>query len=164
MTINKHRKDGSAFWSEIQLSSIRNDAGDVQFLISVQSDVAATIEGEEKLRQTMKMEALGQLTGGVAHDFNNILTVITGTVEILADGVSDRPKLVAIAQLISEAAERGSELTRGLLAFARKQPLRPRETNINALILDTAKLFQSSTKEERKGTGLGLSMVCGFVK
>ena len=146
------------------MSSIRNDAGDAQFFISVQSDVTARIEAEEKLRQTMKMEALGQLTDGVAHDFNNILTVITGTVEILADGVSDRPKLVAIAQLISEAAERGSELTRGLLAFARKQPLRPRETNINALILDTVKLLQSSTKEERKGTGLGLSMVCGFVK
>jgi PAS domain S-box-containing protein len=144
MTINKHRKDGSAFWSEIQLSSIRNDAGDVQFFISVQSDVTARIEAEEKLRQTMKMEALGQLTGGVAHDFNNILTVITGILEILADGVSDRPKLVAIAQLISEAAERGSELTRRLLAFARKQPLRPRETNINALILDTVKLLQSS--------------------
>jgi PAS domain S-box-containing protein len=144
MTINRHRKDGSAFWSEIQLSSIRNDAGVVQFFISVQSDVTARIEAEEKLRQTMKMEALGQLTGGVAHDFNNILTVITGTIEILADGVSDRPKLGAIAQMISEAAERGSELTRRLLAFARKQPLQPRETNINALILDTVKLLQSS--------------------
>ena len=62
----------------------------------------------------------------------------------MADGVSERPKLVAIAQLISEAAERGSELTRRLLAFARKQRLRPRETNINALILDTVKLLQSS--------------------
>ena len=79
MTINKHRKDGSAFWSEIQLSSIRNDAGDAQFFISVQSDVTARIEAEEKLRQAMKMEALGQPTGGVADDFNNILTVITGT-------------------------------------------------------------------------------------
>jgi PAS domain S-box-containing protein len=144
MTINKHRKDGAAFWSEIQLSSIRNDAGSVQFFISVQSDVTARIEAEEKLRQTMKMEALGQLTGGVAHDFNNILTVITGTIEILADGVSDRPKLAAIAKMISEAAERGSELTRRLLAFARKQPLQPRETDINGLILDTVTLLQSS--------------------
>jgi PAS domain S-box-containing protein len=144
MTINKHRKDGSVFWSEIQLSSIRNDAGSVQFFISVQSDVTARIEAEEKLRQTMKMEALGQLTGGVAHDFNNILTVITGTIEILGDGVSDRPKLAAIAEMISEAAERGSELTRRLLAFARKQPLQPSETDINALILDTVRLLQSS--------------------
>jgi hypothetical protein len=61
----------------------------------------------------------------------------------LADGVSNRPKLVATAQLISEAAERGSELTRRLLAFARKQPLQLRETNVNALILDTVKLLQS---------------------
>jgi PAS domain S-box-containing protein len=144
MTISKHRKDGSAFWSEIQLSSIRSDAGSVQFFISVQSDVTARIEAEEKLRQTMKMDALGQLTGGVAHDFNNILTVITGTIEILGDGVSDRPKLSAIAKMISEAAERGSELTRRLLAFARKQPLQPRETDINGLILDTVKLLQSS--------------------
>ncbi|HXW30388.1 MAG TPA: ATP-binding protein [Xanthobacteraceae bacterium] len=144
MTINKHRKDGSAFWSEIQLSSIRNDAGSVQFFISVQSDVTARIDAEEKLRQTMKMDALGQLTGGVAHDFNNILTVITGTIEILADGVGDRPKLSAIAKMISEAADRGSELTRRLLAFARKQPLQPRETDINGLILDTVKLLQSS--------------------
>jgi PAS domain S-box-containing protein len=144
MTINKRRKDGSVFWSEIQLSSIRNDAGNVQFVISVQSDVTARIEAEEKLRQTMKMDALGQLTGGVAHDFNNILTVITGTIEILGDGVGDRPKLAAIAQMISEAAERGSELTRRLLAFARKQPLQPRETDINGLILDAVKLLQSS--------------------
>jgi PAS domain S-box-containing protein len=62
ITINKPRKDGAAFWSEIQLSSIRNDAGDVRFFISVQSDVTARIEAEEKPRQTMKMEALGQLT------------------------------------------------------------------------------------------------------
>jgi signal transduction histidine kinase len=66
------------------------------------------------------LDALGQLTGGVANDFNNILTVITGTIEILGDSVSDRPKLIATAQLISEAAERGSELTRRLLAFARQ--------------------------------------------
>jgi hypothetical protein len=55
------------------------------------------------------LDALGQLTGGVAYDFNNILTVITGTIEILADSVSDRPKLIATAQLVREAAERGSE-------------------------------------------------------
>ena len=83
------------------------------------------------------MEAVGQLTGGIAHDFNNMLTVITGTIEILADAVADKPQLAAIAKLIDEAADRGADLTRHLLAFARKQPLQPRETDINELMMET---------------------------
>ncbi|MDU6492870.1 histidine kinase dimerization/phospho-acceptor domain-containing protein, partial [Bradyrhizobium sp.] len=69
---------------------------------------------EAQVRQAQKMEAIGQLTGGVAHDFNNILTVITGTIEILADAVKDRPQLASIANMISAAAERGADLTRHL--------------------------------------------------
>jgi CheY-like chemotaxis protein len=80
------------------------------------------------------MESIGQLTGGIAHDFNNMLTVITGTIDILGDAVADNPQLASIARLISEAADRGSELTRLLLAFARKQPLRPCDTDVNALL------------------------------
>jgi CheY-like chemotaxis protein len=87
------------------------------------------------------MDALGQLTGGIAHDFNNVLTVITGTIEILAEEVSARPASAAIARLIGEAAERGAELTAHLLAFARKQPLRPRETDVNRLVVESAKLM-----------------------
>src|SRR5712692_3176839 len=83
------------------------------------------------------MEAVGQLTGGIAHDFNNILTVITGTIEILADAVAKEPELVTIAKMIDEAASRGADLTRHLLAFARKQPLQPRETDLNTLIIET---------------------------
>jgi CheY-like chemotaxis protein len=94
------------------------------------------------------MEAVGQLTGGVAHDFNNILTVITGTIEILAEGVADRPELVAITRLIDEAAERGASLTRQLLAFARKQPLQPHETDINALMIEAASLLRPTLGEQ----------------
>ena len=61
--------------------------------------------------QAQRMEIVGQLTGGVVHDFNNILTVIAGTIEILAEAVADRPELAAIAKLIDEAATRGSNLT-----------------------------------------------------
>ena len=143
-TIRGRRKDGKVYWSEIHLSSIRNDAGKVQFIISIHTDVTARLEAEEKLRQTMKMDALGKLTGGVAHDFNNILTVITGTIEILAGAVADRPQLAAIAKMIGEAAGRGSEITRRLLAFARKQPLQPRESDINALVTDAVNLLQPS--------------------
>jgi len=87
------------------------------------------------------------LTGGIAHDFNNILTVITGTVEILAEGVADRPELAIIAKMIDDAATRGANLTQQLLAFARKQPLQPREIDVNELIVDTTKLLRPTLGE-----------------
>ncbi len=110
-------------------------------------DLTEKRAAEAQLRQAQKMEAVGQLTGGIAHDFNNILTVITGTIEIIADAVADRPELAAIAKLIDEAAERGADLTKHLLAFARRQPLQPREVDINALILETAKLLRPTLGE-----------------
>ena len=103
---------------------------------------------ESQVRQAQKMEAVGQLTGGVAHDFNNILTVITGTIEILGDAVKDRPHLSQITNLISAAAARGADLTQHLLAFARRQPLQPRSTDVNALIIDTAGLLRPTLGEQ----------------
>ena len=100
-----------------------------------------------RLRQTQKMEAVGQLTGGIVHDLNNILTVITGTIEILAEGVADRPELVAITKMIDEAGVRGADLTQRLLAFARKQSLRPREVDLNALVSEATNLLPSTLGE-----------------
>jgi signal transduction histidine kinase/CheY-like chemotaxis protein len=100
-----------------------------------------------KLRQSQKMEAVGQLTGGVAHDLNNILTVISGTIEILAEAVADQPDLAAIARMMDEAAERGAHLTQRLLAFARKQPLQPREIDVNLLVTDAASLLRPALGE-----------------
>src|SRR6185437_9509543 len=98
--------------------------------------------------QAQKMDAIGQLTGGVAHDFNNILTVITGTIGILAEAVEDRPELASIARLIDDAAERGAQLTKHLLAFARKQPLQPVEIDVNSLILEAGKLLHPTLGEQ----------------
>ena len=100
-----------------------------------------------QFRQAQKMEALGQLTGGVAHELNNILTVITGTIEILAEAVADQPQMAAVAKMIDEAAARGADLTQHLLAFARKQPLLPRETDLNALVGDMANLLRQTLGE-----------------
>jgi PAS domain S-box-containing protein len=111
-------------------------------------DLTEIRTAEAQIRQAQKMEAVGQLTGGVAHDFNNILTVITGTIGILADGVADKPELAAVARLIDEAADRGASLTKHLLAFARKQPLQPREIDVNALVLEAAKLLQPTLGEQ----------------
>jgi signal transduction histidine kinase/CheY-like chemotaxis protein len=101
-----------------------------------------------QLRQAQKMEAVGQLTGGIAHDLNNILTVITGTIEILAEAVADRPELAALAKMIDEAAARGGDLTQRLLAFARKQPLQPREVDVNSLVMEAANLLRPTLGEQ----------------
>ena len=106
------------------------------------TDLTEQNETEERLRQSQKMDAIGQLTGGVAHDFNNVLTVITGTIEIIREGLADKPDLAAIAQLIDDAATRGAEITSQLLTFARRQPLEPREIDVNALVIETAKLLK----------------------
>jgi signal transduction histidine kinase len=105
------------------------------------------IVADVQLRQAQKMEAVGQLTGGIAHDLNNILTVITGTIEILAEAVADRPELAAIAKMIDEAAARGGDLTQRLLAFARKQPLQPREVDVNSLVIETANMLRPTLGE-----------------
>lgn len=106
------------------------------------TDLTSQHETEERLRQSQKMDAIGQLTGGVAHDFNNVLTVITGTIEIIQEGLADKPQLAAIAQLIDDAASRGAEITSQLLTFARRQPLEPREIDVNGLVVETAKLLR----------------------
>ncbi|TYO66517.1 PAS domain S-box protein [Bradyrhizobium hipponense] len=140
------RRDGKEFKAELSVTALKRRKG---LLFNVfYRDLTDKIAAEERIRHAEKMEAVGQLTGGVAHDFNNILTVITGTIEILADAVAKEPELAAIAKMIDEAAGRGAELTQHLLAFARKQPLQPREIDINSLIIDTAKLLRPTLGEQ----------------
>jgi len=103
---------------------------------------------ESQVRQAQKMEAIGQLTGGVAHDFNNILTVITGTIEILGEAVKDSPQLAQITNMISAAAARGADLTKHLLAFSRRQPLQPRSVDVNAVVVDAARLLRPTLGEQ----------------
>jgi PAS domain S-box-containing protein len=117
-------------------------------------DLTEIQAAEAQVRHAQKMDAVGQLTGGVAHDFNNILTVITGTIGILAEGVADRPELAGVARMIDEAADRGASLTKHLLAFARKQPLQPREIDVNALVLEAAKLLHPTLGEQIQITPL----------
>jgi PAS domain S-box-containing protein len=143
LTQSRDRRDITV---ELSLTKYLRD-GDVLFNAFIR-DVTEQRAAEAQFHQVQKMEAIGQLTGGVAHDFNNILTVITGTIEILADGVADRPQLYTITQMIDSAATRGADLTRHLLAFSRKQPLRPRDIDINALALETARLLRPTLGEQ----------------
>ncbi|MBV8925950.1 MAG: PAS domain S-box protein [Bradyrhizobium sp.] len=152
------RRDGSEFTAELSVTALKTRNGFV--FNGFVRDLTDKIAAEERIRQSEKMEAIGQLTGGIAHDFNNILTVITGTIEILADAVAKEPRLAAITKMIDEAAARGSDLTQHLLAFARRQPLQPRETDINLLILDTAKLLRPTLGEHIEITSTFRDDVC----
>jgi PAS domain S-box-containing protein len=140
------RCDGGEFRAEMSVTALKTREGFV--FNGFFRDLTDKIAAEDRIRQTEKMEAVGQLTGGIAHDFNNILTVITGTIEILADAVENEPQLAAITKMIDEAATRGAALTQHLLAFARKQPLQPRETDVNSLIVETAKLLRLTLGEQ----------------
>jgi PAS domain S-box-containing protein len=110
----------------------------------VEQEVLAREAAQTRLAHAQKLQSIGELTGGVAHDFNNLLTVVTGTIDILAEGVADRPALAAIVKMIGLAADRGAKLTSNLLAFARKQPLRPRSTDVEALIATAGDLLASA--------------------
>jgi PAS domain S-box-containing protein len=127
---------------------VRGPAGAAAGAVYVAEDVTERLKLERQLAQVQKMDAIGQLTGGVAHDFNNILTIITGTIDLLHEGVEDRPQLAAITRMIDDAATRGADLTKQLLAFARKQSLQPRETDLNALMTGAAKLLRPTLGEQ----------------
>ncbi|MGH6641617.1 MAG: ATP-binding protein, partial [Bradyrhizobium sp.] len=114
---------------------------------SLERQRAAIDELNQKLSQSQKMEAMGQLTGGVAHDFNNLLTVILGNAEYLAEKLAANRELHKIADNIATAAERGSDLTRSLLAFARKQPLMPQDIDIGQKILGMEQLLRRTLGE-----------------
>lgn len=134
------RRDGDEFPIELAVSEIVD--GDQRFFIGIIRDVTERMQLEARLRQAQKLEAVGQLTGGIAHDFNNLLSVILGSSEILVDELADRDDLRSMANMIATTAERGAQLTRRLLAFARRQPLMPQQVDINTLITDMEPLLR----------------------
>lgn len=122
--------------------------GAISGAVLVYHDATNSRETERQLQQSQKLDAIGKLTGGVAHDFNNMLTVISGNTETLVASLKQQPELQRAARLIDDAAQRCAELIQHLLAFARKQPLQPRDVEINAAIADVAKLLRPTLGEQ----------------
>jgi nitrogen-specific signal transduction histidine kinase/ActR/RegA family two-component response regulator len=102
---------------------------------------------QSQLRQAQKMEAIGQLTGGLAHDFNNLLGVILGNLDLLAEGFEARGDEKDLIEAAIQAALRGADLIRQLLAYARRQPLAPKLTQLAPLLEATARLLRRSLGE-----------------
>jgi PAS domain S-box-containing protein len=138
-------KDGRWIWLEARRRLVRNDDGTPREVVSVVRDISERLRLEAQLRQSQKMEALGHLTGGIAHDFNNLLTVIVGSAEILVDGTGG--DLRAAAEMVRDAAERGAELTQHLLAFGRRQSLKPERLNLEEIVGGMTSILQRTIGE-----------------
>ncbi len=139
--------DGEAVISEAHWSLVGGDHGEPRAILAINTDITQRLALEEQLQQSQRLEAIGQLTGGVAHDFNNLLTVILGNAELLEDQLDPACTLLHSARLIRGAAERAAELTRRLLAFARRQPLDPGIVDVNELISGLAPLLRPTLHE-----------------
>jgi PAS domain S-box-containing protein len=114
---------------------------------SIDADVTEQKRTEAQLRQAQKMEAVGQLTGGVAHDFNNLLAVMSGNVELLAEGIGDNERLHNLTRRALTAVERGAALTQRLLAFSRRQTLQPKAVKLNRLVAGMTDLLRRALGE-----------------
>jgi len=147
MIVRPHR-GGLARHLLISGRPMRDGQGDVSGAVLVYHDATISRETERQLHQSQKLDAIGKLTGGVAHDFNNMLTVISGNTETLVASLKQQPELQRVARLIDDAAERCAELIQHLLAFARRQPLQPRNVEINGAIADIAKLLRPTLGEQ----------------
>lgn len=145
--ILNYRKDRTTFWNELFIAPIFNEENELVYFFASQVDVSRRHEAEEGLHQARKMEALGQLAGGVAHDFNNLLQVMVGYVDLLDVSVKtdagDETVLGNIAK-IRGAVKTASSLTQQLLLFARKQVLVGRTVNLNGLCEDLLDLTRQA--------------------
>jgi PAS domain S-box-containing protein len=142
------RKDGTLFETEAVVSSVRDDEGVLVNYVAAMHDVTHERRMEEELRQAQKMEIAGRLAGGVAHDFNNVLTIITGHSQLLlARLAADAPERHDVEQ-IEDGARRAAALTRQLLIFSRKQDLAPSVLNLNEIVEPMDKMLRRLIGED----------------
>jgi PAS domain S-box-containing protein len=135
-------KDGRQLNVSISVSPLRDAKGDIVGASSIARDITAQKRAEGQLRQSQKMEAIGRLAGGVAHDFNNILAIINACTEFLRDRIDPAAEPSHYIENIRKATERGSSLTRQLLAFSRTPAIQPRVLDLNERLKDIGKLLR----------------------
>jgi PAS domain S-box-containing protein len=145
------RKDGSRFWAHVIIDAIRNEGGDVIAYAKITRDITERKEAQEKLEKarqlslnSQKLEAIGQLTGGVAHDFNNLLSAVLGSLEMLRKRLPEDPKSRALLENAVQGAQRGTTLTKRMLAFARNYEFKKEVTGVPEVVRGTTDLLQRS--------------------
>ena len=149
------RKDGSRFWANVNITALHDSDGNPRGFAKVTRDITerrqqdlALEQHRAALAQLQKMQALGQLTGGVAHDFNNLVTTILGSVELLQRaGQPDAERTARLLAAVQRAGEQGAALTNRLLAFSRRQALSPQNIDVNRLVGSMSEMLRRTLGE-----------------
>jgi PAS domain S-box-containing protein len=145
--VNK-RKDGTLYTEESTISPIRDDSGRIVNYVAVKRDITEQLRLANQFQQAQKMEAVGLLAGGVAHDYNNMLSVILGYTELALDDVDPSLPLHANLEEIYKAAIRSTDITRQLLAYARKQTIKPVALDLNQNVASMLKMLRRLIGED----------------
>ena len=146
--IVNQRKDGTLYTEEATISPVRDTLGQTVNYVAVNRDITEEIRLQAQLLQSQRMESVGRLAGGVAHDFNNMLSVIIGHTEMALEEVDSSEPAYSDLQEILTAAHRSANLTRQLLAFARKQTIRPRILDFNETVEGMLKMLRRLIGED----------------
>ncbi|WP_187426698.1 PAS domain S-box protein [Geothermobacter ehrlichii] len=136
------RKDGTLFTVDATISPVKDRSGQIVSYVAVKRDITEYLQVATQLQQAQKMESVGRLAGGVAHDFNNMLSVILGCAEIAMGRVDPTRPLFPILLEIRKAAERSADITRQLLGFARRQMVEPKVLDLNKTVEGTLKILR----------------------
>jgi PAS domain S-box-containing protein len=146
--IVNRRKDGTLSEEEAVISPLRDASERLVNYVAVNRDITTETRLERQLLQAQRMEAVGRLAGGVAHDFNNLVGVITGYGQMVLKQLPADDPLRGKVEQILKAADRAASLTRQLLAFSRRQVLQPKVLDLNMVVLDTEKMLQRLIGED----------------
>ncbi len=144
---NRH-KNGTLYEEDAAISPVRDIEGKIINYVGVKRDVTREVQLETELRQSQKLEAIGQLAGGVAHDFNNILASILMQVDLVKMEENLAPAVAESLQQVRADAERAANLTRQLLLFSRRQTMQPRILNLNEQVINLVKMLQRIIGED----------------
>lgn len=151
-TVVNRKKDGELYPEELTIAPVRDSFGTITDFVAIRKDITERIKLEGQLRQSQKMESIGVLAGGVAHDFNNILTGVIGYTGLILGQIGENDPSYHYAKQVEKLADKAASLTRQLLAFSRRQVLDVKPVNINDVLQELEQMLPRVIGEDIKLT------------
>jgi len=142
------RKNGEIFYALLSSSVVRDEKGGILFIVSSIKDITEKRKLQEQLFQAQKMESIGRLTGSIAHDFNNILSMISGSNQLIQLLTKDNPQIQRHTETITKGVERARDFIKKLLVFTKSQPMEFKVYDINEIIKEEIKIFKPTLRED----------------